>query len=192
MRYTTLSLTLFFASAIAANGQGIGIGGAMGNFSLQDLQNRVQVLDTLKGRNGAVVIFLSAQCPVVKVYKDRINELAAEARAKGINFIGINSNSTESLDVIRADAGEKGYRFPVLIDKGSTIADKLGAQTTPEVFFINADNVLLYRGAIDNDRSGTSVTENYLAAALDASLASRPILRKSTNAAGCTIKRVGM
>jgi peroxiredoxin len=191
MKITVLFSIVLFFMVIAANAQGVGIGLSVDGFSLSDIGGRVEALDALKGRNGTVLIFLSAQCPVVKVYKDRINDLAAVARTKGINFIGINSNSNESLDVIRADAGEKGYRFPVLVDKGNTIADKLGARATPEVFYIDADNVLLYRGAIDNDRSGTTVTTNYLLAAFEASLAGRPIIKKSMAARGCSIRNSG-
>jgi hypothetical protein len=71
-------------------------------------------------------------------------------------------------------------------------ADKLNAQCTPEVYYVDAGNKLVYHGAIDNDRGGSNVTENYLKAAFDASLTGQPIKKASTAAFGCTIKRVGM
>jgi hypothetical protein len=135
-------------------------------------------------------VFLSAQCPVVKAYNERINLIAADYAAKGITFIGINSNSTETLDFVKSDAATVGYKFPLLIDKGNVFADKLGAAVTPEVYYLDAKNALLYHGAIDNDRSGKVITDQYLRTAFDSSLAGTKIERTKANAFGCSIKRV--
>src|SRR5690606_15402508 len=115
-----------------------------------------------------------------------INQAAGELNAKGINLIGINSNATESLDYVKSHASEVGYNFPVLIDKGNVLADKLGASVTPEFFYFSTENVLLYHGALDNDRSGKNVTINYLRDALEATLSEEPIKTAKTNAFGCS------
>jgi len=190
MRRTAILFTLLFALAMAANAQGIAVGAAMENFSLPDITGKMQTLDGLKGKNGSVVVFLSAQCPVVKAYNERINLIAADYAAKGITFIGINSNSTETLDFVKSDAAIVGYKFPLLIDKGNVFADKLGAAVTPEVYYLDAKNALLYHGAIDNDRSGKVITDQYLRTAFDSSLAGKKIERTKANAFGCSIKRV--
>jgi peroxiredoxin len=191
MKVVVILITMFFALAMVANAQGLAVGSAVENFALLDLDGRMQTLGQLKGRNGTVVVFLSAQCPVVKAYKDRINQIAAEAGAKGINFIGINSNATESLKWVKSNTSKFDYRFPILIDKNNKLADSLDARTAPEVFFIDRDNTLLYRGAIDNDYSGRNVTESLLTSALDASLAGRPIAKTTAPPFGCTIRRAG-
>ena len=170
---------------------GLEVGATAENFSLPDVDGKTQTLNSLKGKNGTVVVWLSAQCPVVKGYKDRINEIAAESQAKGINFVGINSNSTEDLNWVKSNIAEFGYKFPVLIDKGNVLADKWGASVTPEVYYFDAKNVLLYHGAIDNDRSGKNVTEGYLKAAFTESLGGKAVSKTKANAFGCTIKRVG-
>ena len=191
MKKAVFLFSALFALAIAANAQGIAVGATMENFSLPDLEGKMQTLDSLRGKNGAVVIFLSAQCPVVKGYNERIAQIAAEYQRKGINFIGINSNSTESLDWVKSNAAEN-YKFPVLIDRGNKFADKLGATVTPEVYYTDAKNVLVYHGAIDNDGRGTNITDAYLRTAFDASLAGKRIEKTSAKAFGCSIKRVGM
>ena len=165
------------------------VGKKVENFTLPDLSGGQQSLDKLKGENGAVLVFVSAQCPVVKSYNERINEIAGELKAKGINLIGINSNSTESLDWVSSHAKEVGYKFPVLIDKGNVLADKLEASVTPEFFYFDKENVLLYHGALDNDRSAKNVTINYLRDAFDSALSKQPIKTPSTNVIGCSIKR---
>ena len=191
MKRAVFLFTILFSLALAANAQGIEVGSSLESFTLPDLDGNVQTLNGLKGKNGTVIVFLSAQCPVVKLYNDRINQIAADYDAKGIKFIGINSNATESLDWVKSDAAKVGYKFPVLIDKGNKLADRLGATVTPEIYYLSADNVLLYHGAIDNDRSGKAVTEQYLRTAFDQALTGKKIVRTRANAFGCTIKRVG-
>ncbi|MGD9561820.1 MAG: redoxin family protein [Pyrinomonadaceae bacterium] len=170
---------------------GLEIGATVENFTLTDTDGATKSLADLKGKKGTVVVWLSAQCPVVKAYKDRINAAAAEYNAKGIAFIGINSNATEDLNWVKSNKAEFGYDFPVLIDKGNVLADKWGASVTPEVFYLDAKNVLLYHGAIDNDRSGKNITDQYLKTAFDAALSGKPIVKTRANAFGCTIKRAG-
>ena len=69
------------------------------------------------------------------------------------------------------------------------LADKLGATVTPEAYYVDAKDVLLYHGAIDNDRSGKNVTDMYLKTAFDSSLTGKKITRTSANAFGCSIKK---
>lgn len=185
-----LALIAFVSFTDKTSAEDFAVGQTLENFTLTDLSGAEQSFDKLKGEKGTVLIFLSAQCPVVKLYNDRINEIAAAYEAKGIKFIGINSNSTESLDWVKSDATEVGYKFPLLIDKGNVLADKLGAEVTPEVYFFNEKNVLVYHGAIDNDRTGKNITDTYLKTAFDAKLAGKAITKTKANAFGCSIKRV--
>lgn len=191
-RSSILFVALFtiFAFVSAANAQNdFAVGTMLTDFSLPDTNGKTSSLNNLKGKNGTVLVFLSVQCPVVKAYDERINQIAADYQAKGINFVGINSNFTESPITVKTHA-EKNYKFPVLIDKGNVWADKLGATVTPEVYFFDNKNVLLYHGAIDNDRSGKNVSENVLRDAFEAKLANKTIVKTKANAFGCTIKRV--
>ena len=190
MKQALFLFTIFFALTLAASAQGLSIGATMENFSLPDTNGKMQTLNEMKGKNGAVIIFVSSQCPVVRGYNERMKQIATDYKAKGINVIGINSNVTENGEQIKSHA-ELTYNFPVLIDKNSVLADKLGANSTPEVFYVDAKNVLLYHGAIDNDRSGSNITQPYLRTAFDASLAGKKIEKASTVAFGCSIKRPG-
>ena len=185
-----LALVAFVLTPTTGNAGDFAVGTTLENFSLPDTGGKMQSLNDLKGKNGAVVIFLSAQCPVVKAYNERISQIAADYQAKGIAVIGINSNHTESFDWVKSNAAEN-YKFPVLIDKGNVLADKLGATVTPEAYYFDAKNVLLYHGAIDNDKSGRAPTDNYLRVAFDAALAGKAIAKTRANAFGCSIKRVG-
>ena len=192
---TTLALLALVSIATGCNGEPdyvaveFPVGTKLENFTLPDLSGAEQSLDKLKGENGAVLVWVSAQCPVVKSYNERIVQVADELKAKGINLVGINSNAPESLDWIKSTAAEVGYKFPVLIDRGNVLADKLGATVTPEFYYFDKENVLLYHGALDNDRSGTNVTTNYLRDAYNSALSKQPIKTAKANAFGCSIKR---
>ncbi|HEV7644414.1 MAG TPA: thioredoxin family protein [Pyrinomonadaceae bacterium] len=168
----------------------LAIGAPLEAFSLSDINSKTLSVKELKGAKGTVFVFLSAQCPVVKGYVERIQAVAKDYSGKGINFVGINSNSTEDLAWVKSNA-EANFKFPVLIDTGNKVADKWGASVTPEVYFFDADGKLAYRGGIDNDRRGDNITKNYLRDALDNALAGKAIAEKETNAFGCTIKRLG-
>lgn len=190
--FTLFAMAAFVLNpAITEARGGLEIGATVESFSLPDTDGATKSLNDLKGKKGTVIVWLSAQCPVVKAYKDRINEVAAEYQAKGIAFVGINSNATEDLNWVKSNKTEFGYNFPVLIDKGNVLADKWGATVTPEVYYLDSKNVLLYHGAIDNDRSGKNITDQYLKTAFDSALSGKPIAKTRANAFGCTIKRAG-
>lgn len=185
-----LAVFLHFASTGITNAENVfPIGSKLDNFTMPDPNGKDHSYKDLKGENGAVIIFLSAQCPIVKLYDERINEIAAEYKAKGVNFIGIYSNRTESVEWVKEHSAAN-YKFPVLLDKNNVFANKLGATKTPEVYFFNAKDILEYHGAIDNDRTGENISKPYLKTAFNEQLAGKEITEKKTNAFGCSIKRI--
>ncbi|MCO6509197.1 MAG: redoxin domain-containing protein [Aridibacter famidurans] len=181
-------LALFAVPALASIDV-MPIGTKLDGFSMKDPAGAAHSYKTLKGEKGTIVIFLSAQCPVVAAYNDRINEIADAYAAKGITMVGIYSNYTEDLAWVTRHSSEN-YKFTVLIDENNVFADRLGASFTPEIFYFNSDDVLDYHGAIDNDRSGSNITRPFLKTALNEKLSGKAISEQSTKAFGCSIKRV--
>jgi len=165
------------------------IGATISDFKLADINGKDQTLSALKGKNGTVIIFLSAQCPVVRAYNERMAKLAEDYSARGVNVVGINANSTETVEQMKAHATDYKLSFPILRDKGNKIADALGAQVTPEAFVVDANNKLVYHGRIDNSRNGAAVTANDLRDAIDAMLEGKPVVKTEVSAFGCSIKR---
>src|SRR5688500_10239798 len=188
--FSIFAMAVFVVNPGVTNAGGLEIGAKIEGFKLKGTDGKEHSFNDLKGKNGAVVVFLSAQCPVVKAYIERINTIAADYQAKGISFIGVNSNSTESLEWVTTDAAEN-FKFPVLIDTGNVLADHFGATVTPEAYFFDSKNVLLYHGAIDNDKSAKNITDTYLKTAFDSALSGKAIEKTRANAFGCSIKRKG-
>jgi len=166
------------------------IGATIGDFTLPDTDGKDHSLNSLKGKNGVVVIFVSVQCPISNAYNDRMSKLADDYSARGINVIGINANKTESAEAVKEHAAAKHLSFTILKDPGNKIADLLGAQHTPEAYYIDAGNKLLYHGRIDNSTDTAKVESNDLRDALDSALAGKPIQKTTSLAFGCSIKRV--
>ncbi len=165
----------------------------MPNFTLQGIDGKPVSLYDFAGKAGAVLVFTGNSCPVANKYLPRLVELAKTYEPKGIVFLGINSNASESLGEVAAHAREHGVTFPVLKDPKNVVADLARVERTSEVVVLDSRAIVRYRGAID-DQLGQGVskpapTRNYLADALEAVLARRAVEVTSTPAIGCPIER---
>jgi peroxiredoxin len=200
MRTRNLSILLaslfVMAGAIAVGARAAGevpappaIGATIEDFTLPDVDNKDHSLKSLAGKNGTVLLFIAVQCPVSNAYNERMAKLAEDYKAKGIAVIGINSNVAEDAAAVKAHAEQNKLSFPILKDSGNKIADKLGASVTPEAYFIDAGNKLLYHGRIDNARNAAQLETSDLRNALDAALAGKAIEKTEAKAFGCSIKR---
>jgi len=191
------ALFVIAAAAIAGSGRIVGndvpappaIGTTIEDFTLPDTDSKDRTLISIKGAKGTVLIFIAVQCPVSNAYNERMEKLAQEYKAKGINVIGVNANNTEPVDAVKAHASEKHLTFPILKDPGNKLADRLGAQFTPEAYVLDANNKLVYHGRIDNSRDASQVNSSELREALDALLAGKPVEKTTSKAFGCSIKR---
>ena len=193
-----IALSLIFVSlsnsGVSANGAeesttAGAIGSTVANFKLPDVDGKEHSLSSLKGKNGTVFIFVSTNCPVSNAYNERMEKLAQDYKAKGVNVIGINANSTESTGDIKAHATSNKLTFLILKDNGNKIADLLGAERTPEAYLLDANSKIVYRGRIDNARNSDTVTASELRDAIDAVIAGKPVAKSLVPAFGCNIKR---
>src|SRR3989449_3526376 len=191
------SFVIIALAAVAGSGSSVSdlpappaIGTVIDDFKLPDFDGKEHALNSLKGAKGTVVIFIATKCPVSNAYNDRMEKLAQDYKAKGINVIGINSNNTEPAAEVKSHAGEKHLTFTILKDDGNKIADRLGATRTPEAYVIDASGKLVYHGRIDNSQNTANITSNDLRDALDSLVAGKPIEKTTGAAFCCSIKRV--
>lgn len=166
-------------------------------FTLPDMHGRDRSLDELANNKLVVVAFLGVECPLARLYAPRLQELADEYAAKGVGFVAIDSNQQDSLTDLTGFAQQYGVKFPLLKDRDQSVADQFGAARTPEVFVLDDQRAIRYRGRIDDQygqgsSSGyakTKVTRRDLASALDELLAGQQVSQPSTQAVGCLIGR---
>src|SRR5262245_5566576 len=125
----------------------IATGSAAPEFTLTDLNSKSHSLKDYRGKT-VVVSFISARCPISNAYKDRIRAIADEYAKQGVVFLGVNSNSDESVGEMRTYAARNKLNFTILKDKGNVIADAYSAERTPKVYVIDGNGLLQYQGRI--------------------------------------------
>ncbi|HEX8283936.1 MAG TPA: thioredoxin family protein [Pyrinomonadaceae bacterium] len=177
------------AGAADAKPAALAVGAVAPDFTLPDAGGKQHTLASLKGKSGTVIIFVATRCPVSNAYNARMQKLADDYRARGVNVIGINSNASEPAAEVKSHAAEKGLAFTLLKDAGNQIADRYDAQVTPEAYLLDASGKLVYHGRIDNSRNGDSITSSELRDAVEATLAGKPVEKSEVKAFGCSIKR---
>jgi len=133
------------------------------DFSLTGIDGRTYTLETVRGPNGTVVMFICNHCPYVKSVIGRIVLDVRDLAKAGIGAIAIMSNDTESypedsFDNMKAFAARHGIDFPYVIDPTQQVARAYDAQCTPDFFGFNKDLELQYRGRLD--ASKTTLVEN--------------------------------
>src|SRR5690349_18453118 len=166
------------------------IGTVLDDFKLPDTDGKEHWLKSLAGSKGVVILFIATKCPVSNAYNERMEKLAQDYKAKGVNVVGINANSTEPVAEVKSHAADKGLTFTILKDDGNKIADRLGATRTPEAYVLDANMKLVYHGRIDNSQKVEGITASDLRDALDEMLAGKAVTKTGGAAFGCSIKRV--
>jgi hypothetical protein len=80
------------------------------------------------------------------------------------------------------------WTMPYLHDATQEVARAYGAKTTPDVFVLDSERRLRYRGAPDGDYDDPAERAKWLREALDAVLAGSDPPRLETRPVGCSIK----
>ncbi len=160
---------------------------------MQSVDDATLTLSQLKGEKGTLVVFTCSHCPFVLGWQDVMVDIGNTYSKKGIGVIFINSNDPgtagDTFESMQAMAQEEGYQFPYLVDATSNVARNFGAQKTPDVFLFNAEDKLVYKGAVgEGGRAPKDGGAAWLKDALDALLAGKDIENKVTKAVGCSIK----
>ena len=142
---------------------------------------------------ATVVVFTCNHCPYALAWHDRINAVAGDYAGRGVRTLQICPNDAERYprdapDAMRArvEAGE--FAGPYLHDAAQEVARAWGARVTPDVFVVDAEGRLAYRGAPDADYRDESLDADWLRGALDAVLAGEPVPEPLTEPVGCSVK----
>jgi peroxiredoxin len=170
------------------------VGQHVENFELPDCRGQVHRLTDWRESRTVVLAFMGTECPLVKLYVPRLIELEKVHGPKNVRIVGINANQQDTSAKIADFVREHGIPFPILRDEGNTLADRLGAQRTPEVFLLDQARVIRYHGRIDDQyavgQQKPKPGRRDLALAIEDLLAGRAVQVANTEAVGCFIGRV--
>jgi thiol-disulfide isomerase/thioredoxin len=175
----------------AAEAKAIGVGDSAPEWKeLDGVDDQKHSLSDLKDAKAVVVVFTCNHCPVAQAYEDRLIQLAADYKEKGVELVAINVNNMEEdkLPAMKTRAEEKDYQFDYLYDPSQEIGKAFGAAVTPHAFLIDGERKLAYVGAIDDKMEVDKVEKHYLRDAIDAVLAGSKPENESTKPMGCGIK----
>ncbi|HEY2839001.1 MAG TPA: redoxin domain-containing protein, partial [Pirellulales bacterium] len=169
------------------------IGRKIEAFSLRDHRDQTRELRDFADQKAIVVAFLGTECPLARMYGPRLAALAKELAPQGVAVVGVVSNVQDSAEDVERYVKDCEISFPVLLDADCKLADQFGATRTPEVFVLDAERVIRYRGRVD-DQFGVGVKRPQigrrdLAEAVTELLAGKPVSQAETEAAGCLIGR---
>ncbi len=168
-------------------------------FSAQDAHGKTVNLSDYKG-STVILEWSNHDCPFVKKHYESGNmqEVQKRAHADGVKWIKILSSASgrqghvtdkQALDIADQDGS---IVTTIIRDENGEIGHLYDAKTTPHMFIVNKNGILVYKGAIDSNSSPRPSTidgaENYVIAALDALKSGVDIATAQTQPYGCGVK----
>ena len=181
-------------SAMAAEKSPSVPGQALPEFSLKDVRGKSHSLSDYKSSPLIVLAVLGTECPLAKQYAIKLQKLADAYADRGVTVLAVDANRQDTLAEIAAFAKTNSLSFPLLKDLNQEVVDALHATRTPEVFVLDAQRVVRYRGRVDDQfivggKSRKAPTREDLKMAIDELLAGKAVSVSETPAVGCLIGR---
>jgi len=189
-------VTLALAASVQASPQ---LGKPAPDFSLNDLSGKNHDLSDLKGK-FVVLEWVNFGCPFVRKHygSENMQRLQKEFTEKGVVWLSICSSAPGKQGNETPETAKTGLsRFgsaasAYLVDQDGKVGRLYGAQTTPDMFVINPEGILIYAGAIDDkptpDPSTVSGANNYVEAALKEAESGKAVSVPSTKPYGRSVK----
>ena len=190
-------------AAVAALGGGLALAATPGqpapDFTVNDASGKPVKLSEFRGKH-VVLEWTNPECPFVQKHYNAQNmqSLQKEYGAKDVVWLSVNSTNKghpEYKDGAQMAAWmqkQGGAPKAVLIDDSSAAGRAYAARTTPHMFVIDPSGKIVYAGAIDDKRSANPAdvkgANNFVRAALNESLAGKPVATASTTPYGCSVK----
>lgn len=169
------------------------------SFDVKDIEGQSQSLTSHAGK-WVVLEWFNPGCPFVKKHygSGNMQGLQKKWTSQGVVWISVNSSAPGKQGNLTQEQAKdfmtqsQGSPSAVILDPAGSLGHLYGAATTPHMYIINPQGILVYQGAIDSksgtDPSEISQAENYVDAALTESLAGDSVKTGQTNPYGCSVK----
>jgi peroxiredoxin len=167
------------------------VGAKAPEFSAKDTDGKQHTLaDYTKQGKIVVLEWFNADCPYCQNHakEGTMTSLVKDYGTKNVVFLGVDSTAAHQgkESDIKAKIAEWKLNYPIITDFDGKVGKTYGAATTPHMFIIAKDGVLVYDGAID-DQGET----NYIRQALDEIIAGKTVSKSKTKPYGCSVKYKG-
>ena len=174
------------------------VGSAAPDFSLTDAKGKTHSLSQYKSKY-VVLEWFNPECPFVKKHygSDNMQKLQDEYTGRGVVWLTIDSNAPGTQGSLTPEEAEKittawkTHQTALLLDPEGKAGLAYGAKNTPDMVIINPEGKIAYEGAIDSKATPNPAdipsSTNYVKAALDESLAGKPVTTRQTKPYGCHV-----
>ncbi|MEX0587105.1 MAG: thioredoxin family protein, partial [Pirellulales bacterium] len=163
------------------------------DFRLPDHLGKEHALADFADHDFVVVAFLGTECPLAKLYAGRLQTIMDEFAGRGVAVVAVMSNAQDSLEEIASFVRQHNLTYPVLKDRRNEVADQFGAERTPQVFLLDRQRTVRYRGRVDDQYlvgvMRDKPTREDLRQAIDELLAGKSVSVLQTDSPGCIIGR---
>jgi peroxiredoxin len=155
-------------------------------FTLKDADGKEHKLEDLKGK-VVVLEWFNAGCPVVQMHYEAktMQNLARELKAKDVVWLAVNTGAGSDNAAAKKDWS---IDYPILLDADGKTGKAYGAKTTPHMFVIDKNGVLVYAGAIDDGSPSKVGSTNHVKAAVEQTLKGETVTNAQTKPYGCSVK----
>lgn len=196
MKSLILALAVFTSAMIYADAEPgkpapdfIGIDASGKNHRLADYKGKWLVLE-----------WFNKDCPFVHKHYDSGNmqKLQKAYTGKGVVWLQVvssapgNEGYVNGPEMLAIDKDKKAAATAAILDPQGTIGHAYGAKTTPHMFVIDPNGIVVYVGAIDDnsstDQAVIPTSTNYVVAALDAAMNGKKVEKAQTKSYGCSVK----
>ena len=202
MKTAFTSAAILALTAVSAHAAGYATGDTVANMAVTDSNGVVHNLDDFKGKT-VVLEWTNHGCPYVKKHYSTGNmqTLQADASDNDIVWLSVISSAPgKQGHVSGAEANEltesrKASPTAVVLDESGTAGRTFAAKTTPHMYIIDAEQTLVYQGAIDDNSSSNPATvegaTNYVTQALSEMSQGVAVSEDTTQPYGCSVKYDG-
>jgi hypothetical protein len=148
------------------------------------------------GQKGAVLVFITHDCPIANGYAPEIERIYRAYVAKRVPLYLVYVDASLTPAEARAHRAAYRYTCPAVLDPNHRLVKAARARVTPEAALFAPDGKLIYHGRIDDRAAAfgqvrTKPTRHDLRDALDAFLSGAHAAQPSAPAIGCTIADLG-
>ena len=175
---------------VEAGAQAAAVGQPAPSFTLTDQAGEEHTLADLRGKI-VVLEWINPQCPFVQRHyaAGTMTGLDGELPDDEVTWLAIDSSNFVQAADAEAWRSEHDIAYPILLDADGTVGHRYGARTTPHMFVIDAEGVLRYSGAVDDDPRGREeAPTNYVSRTVQALREGRAVETSQTEPYGCSVK----
>ena len=171
-------------------------------FSATTAEGKTVTLDSYKGKT-VVLEWTNHDCPFVKKHygSGNIPALQKDATAQGVVWLQVISSApgqqghVDGATALKLNKDRGAVPTQVLLDPSGQLGKAYGTQTSPHLFIVNPQGVLVYKGGIDSIATAKvddiPKADPYVKTALGELAAGKKITHASTKPYGCSIKYGG-